>query len=184
MRVLVCRKSVSTRFAYLRYVNCQNVIARAHIALAQSNAVTTDETPLRSWEELAVELACRSFEFASGASNRGSSPAAEARVTRVIRMVESCPAAEHGLSALAREGRLSRYHFLRTFQQLTGLTPHQYVLRSRLRLAAIRLLSEPSLIIDVAHDCGFGDVSNFNHAFRAEFGLSPRAYRTRPRNTS
>jgi AraC family transcriptional regulator len=32
-------------------------------------------------------------------------------------------------------------------------------------------------VIDIALDCGFGDVSNFNHAFRAEFGVSPRIYR-------
>jgi len=33
-------------------------------------------------------------------------------------------------------------------------------------------------LLDVACDSGFGDVSNFNRAFRAEFGVSPRAYRT------
>ena len=30
----------------------------------------------------------------------------------------------------------------------------------------------------MALDGGFGDVSNFNHAFRAEFGVSPRIYRS------
>ena len=34
-------------------------------------------------------------------------------------------------------------------------------------------------VLDIALQCGFGDVSNFNRAFRAEFGLSPRAYRLR-----
>jgi len=34
-------------------------------------------------------------------------------------------------------------------------------------------------ILDVALDAGFGDVSNFNHAFRGEFGVSPRRYRQR-----
>jgi len=70
------------------------------------------------------------------------------------------------------------YHFFRTFEGLTGTTPHQYLLRIRLRRAALRLRTEPTPILDVALDCGFGDVSNFNHAFRAEFGLSPRAYRS------
>jgi AraC-like DNA-binding protein len=42
----------------------------------------------------------------------------------------------------------------------------------------MRLASEPGKILDIALDCGFGDVSNFNRAFRAEFGVSPRAYRT------
>jgi AraC family transcriptional regulator len=85
-------------------------------------------------------------------------------------MIESRPDAQHGLTALAREARLNRYHFLRIFQQLTGLTPHQYVLRARLVL-------EPAWVLDIALDSGFGDVSNFNHAFRAEFGVTPRAYR-------
>jgi AraC-like DNA-binding protein len=32
-------------------------------------------------------------------------------------------------------------------------------------------------VLDIAYDCGFGDVSNFNRAFRSEFGLSPRAWK-------
>jgi AraC family transcriptional regulator len=39
------------------------------------------------------------------------------------------------------------------------------------------LATEPARILDVALDAGFGDVSNFNRAFRAEFGVSPRFYR-------
>ena len=35
-----------------------------------------------------------------------------------------------------------------------------------------------SKVLDIAFDSGFGDVSNFNRAFRAEFGVSPRAYRS------
>jgi AraC-like DNA-binding protein len=81
------------------------------------------------------------------------------------------------LGGLAEEAGLSPYHFLRTFERLTGLTPHQYILRARLREAARRLAIQRARVIDIALDCGFGDVSNFNRAFRAEFGVSPRAYR-------
>jgi AraC family transcriptional regulator len=130
-----------------------------------------------AWEEIGIELAARALEISGGQPNRGSLPAAEGRVTRIVRMIESRPDAEHRLCALAREAKLSRYHFLRIFQQLTGLTPHQYILRARLRRAATRLLLEPARVLDIALDCGFGDVSNFNHAFRAEFGLNPRSYR-------
>lgn len=130
------------------------------------------------WEEMGVELAARTLEMASGGGpSRLSSAAAEARVTRVVRIIESCLDVEHGLSALAQEAKLSRYHFLRVFQQLTGLTPHRYIRRTRLRQAATRLLLESSHVVDIALDSGFGDVSNFNHAFREEFGVSPRAYR-------
>ncbi|HEX4229428.1 MAG TPA: AraC family transcriptional regulator [Bryobacteraceae bacterium] len=35
--------------------------------------------------------------------------------------------------------------------------------------------TEPAKILDIARDCGFGDISNFNRTFRAEFGVNPRA---------
>ena len=81
------------------------------------------------------------------------------------------------MARLADAAALSPYHFLRTFDNLTGVTPHQYVLRARLRDAAVRLVRESGSVLDIALDCGFGDISNFNRAFRSEFGVSPRAYR-------
>jgi AraC-like DNA-binding protein len=100
-----------------------------------------------------------------------------ARVTRTVRTIERHLDAGLALGSLARDAGLSPYHFLRTFERLTGVTPHQYILRARLREAAMRLAAEPARVIDIALDCGFGDVSNFNRAFRTEFGVSPRAYR-------
>jgi AraC-like DNA-binding protein len=92
-------------------------------------------------------------------------------------MIERHPDAGLTLGSLARQVGLSPYHFLRTFERLTGVTPHQYVLRARLREAAMRIAAERARVLDIALDCGFGDVSNFNHAFRTEFGVSPRFYR-------
>jgi AraC family transcriptional regulator len=75
---------------------------------------------------------------------------------------------------------MSPFHFLRVFRQVTGLTPHQYLLRTRLREAATRLAAGQERILDIALASGFEDLSNFNHAFRAEFGVSPRVYRMAP----
>jgi AraC family transcriptional regulator len=155
-------------------------LARNSLELASSS-----NAGLTEWEDISVELAARALEVANGGEpNQGSLPAGEARVTRIVRMIESRPDAQHGLTALAREARLSRYHFLRIFRQLTGLTPHQYVLRARLRRAATRLVLEPARVLDIALDSGFGDASNFNHAFRAEFGVSPRSYRKNARHSA
>jgi AraC family transcriptional regulator len=96
-----------------------------------------------------------------------------------VRAIERRPDATVGLGSLAREAGLSPYHFLRTFERLAGITPHQYVRRARLREAASRLVSNNEKVLDIALDCGFGDVSNFNHAFRSEFGINPLRWKAR-----
>lgn len=147
------------------------VIARASAALG--GAADT------SWEELGIELAGLTAQLDRGVVQEagGASAAAIARVTRVVRTIERDPDSPHDLSALAHEARLSPYHFLRTFQWVTGVTPHQYLLRLRIRRAAVRLMMESAKIVEIALECGFGDVSNFNRTFRAEFGVSPRDWR-------
>ena len=125
-------------------------------------------------------MAARAVQVAGGLTpgpGAGTS-AATARVTRAVRRIERHADDGLTLAHLAREAGLSTYHFLRIFERLTGATPHQYVMRARLREAAVRLTGAAGRVLDVAFDSGFGDLSNFNRAFRAEFGVSPRAYRT------
>jgi AraC family transcriptional regulator len=131
-------------------------------------------------EELSIQVAARAMQIERGVGPRrtAAAPSSLARVTRVVRMVENDADIPQDLSSLAQIARLSAYHFLRTFEGVTGVTPHQYLLRLRLRRAAIRLRSESARISDIALDCGFGDISNFNRTFRAEFGVSPRTYRS------
>ena len=146
------------------------------VARAAAGAVDSAPVP---WPELTLTLAARALELSSGAPICTSSPPlnAEARVTRTIRTIERRLDARLTLDGIARTARLSPYHFLRTFERLTGTTPHQYVLRARLREAARRLVSGAGKVVDISFDCGFGDVSNFNRAFRTEFGQSPRSFR-------
>jgi AraC-like DNA-binding protein len=98
-------------------------------------------------------------------------------VADAIHAIEHQPDDPLTLDILASHARLSPYHFLRTFTAVCGVTPHQYVRRARLTRAAARLIAEDTRVIDIALESGFGDVSNFNRAFREEFGVSPRAYR-------
>lgn len=137
-----------------------------------------------AWDELALSLAVRTLRLAAGMPAQDASavpPATLARVMQVLQRVDETPEADLGIERLARLAGLSPYHFLRTFERATGSTPHQYVLRARLRAAAQRLADEPAKIVDIALESGFDDVSNFNRAFRAEFGASPRAFRARVR---
>lgn len=162
------------------------LVARACAGLVGSGAVSSDETATTGlrWEEFGLQLAAQAAQLASGLAAGASDvlPSAAARITRALRMIERNPHARLTLARLAREAGLSPYHFLRTFERVTGVTPHQYILRARLREAATRLAAEPAKILDIALDCGFGDVSNFNHAFRAEFGASPRGFKLQHRS--
>ncbi len=135
------------------------------------------------WEELGIRLAERAIQADRDLEPDRSAvtPAAIARVTRIVRMIEERRGDTLTIVSLAREAGLSPFHFLRMFEKLTGVTPHQYLRRARLRTAAALLTNGSAKVLDVALDAGFGDVSNFNHAFRAEFGVSPRAYRERRR---
>ena len=138
-----------------------------------------DEMP---WDELSVMVAGTTLRVSAGlsSSDRRSSPLnADARVVHAVRTIDRYPASAWTLNRLANVSGLSLYHFLRTFDRITGVTPHQYVLRARLRHAAVRLVRESGGILDLALDCGFGDISNFTRAFRNEFGASPRRYRER-----
>ena len=134
------------------------------------------------WEELGVRIAAAAARCAAAPSRAPRSPAnAERGVARAVRLIERDPCAPLALQALADEAKLSRFHFVRAFARVTGLTPHRYVTRTRLRRAAVRLAANDTRVIDVALDCGYRDVSNFNHAFRAEFGTTPLEHRDRLR---
>lgn len=130
------------------------------------------------FEELAHGFALAVLDVAA---DRGGSPAASAsderRISSVIRFIEANIVEPLPLKLLASEAKMSTFHFLRVFKQITSVTPHQYLLRARLRDAAIRLRSTRRPILEIALDCGFRDLSNFNHAFRAEFGANPTGFR-------
>jgi AraC family transcriptional regulator len=149
-------------------------------ARACAGALEAGETV---WGELAAELAVATLK-AAGALTHAEPPAsatAWSRVAQTVRLIDDTPGAPHTLTSLAAAAGLSEFYFLRTFQRVSGVTPHQYVLRARLRAAALRLHDDNAKVVDIALDCGFNDLSNFNHAFRAEFASSPRAWRARGR---
>lgn len=131
-----------------------------------------------SWEELSIRLAAQVITLANSVPQAPDVPVSTiAHVTRAVRMIENELSSRISLRQLARQAGLSPYHFLRSFERVTGVTPHQYLRRARLRGAATRIRNERARVLDVALDCGFGDVSNFNRAFHREFGVNPLSFR-------
>jgi AraC-like DNA-binding protein len=81
------------------------------------------------------------------------------------------------LETTAKAAGVSSFHFLRLFSNVLGVTPHQYLVRARLRHAARLLADDPRSITDIAFDVGFGDLSNFVRTFHRAAGVSPRRFR-------
>jgi AraC family transcriptional regulator len=98
-------------------------------------------------------------------------------VLEAIRYVESGFERPNQLEDMARIAGMSKYHFLRVFRKLAGVTPYQYLLAARMRRAALGLASSRRPVLAIALDSGFGDLSTFNNRFRVTFGLTPTQYR-------
>ena len=81
------------------------------------------------------------------------------------------------LQAAAAQSGLSAWHFLRLFARVVGVTPHQYLLRARLRRAAQLLAGDERPVTEVAFEAGFADLSNFVRSFHRAAGLAPRHFR-------
>jgi len=81
------------------------------------------------------------------------------------------------LARVAKRSGISAFHFLRVFANVLGVTPHQYLVRARLKHAARLLADEERAVTDIALDVGFADLSNFVRSFRRAAGVSPREFR-------
>ncbi len=81
----------------------------------------------------------------------------------------------------ARSVGLSRRQFAELFRKVTGQSWRQYVLGLRLKHATELLAGTDRSVSAVAFECGFADLSNFHHSFKAVHGCSPLSYREQRR---
>ena len=101
------------------------------------------------------------------------------RVQNVVRHVEAHFDHPCSLALLADIAGVSRYHFVRIFSHVVGVTPNQYLIQVRMRAAADLLLTSKAPIAQVIFDVGFNDISYFYACFRETFRCTPRQWRFR-----
>jgi AraC-like DNA-binding protein len=130
-------------------------------------------------DEIGQIFAGRFVEVVSGKARKQARPSARdrRRAVEAALWIDDNSNREVDLEDAARQAGLSPFHFLRLFSAVLGVTPHQYLVRSRLRHAA-RLLSDDAIAVtDIAYDVGFGDLSNFVRTFHRAAGVSPTKFR-------
>jgi AraC-like DNA-binding protein len=99
-----------------------------------------------------------------------------ARSLDYIRSLEAEGSPNVSLDALAEVAGLSKYHFLRQFSQVVGMTPGAYLRTLRLCHAARKLRTTDMPILEVALSVGFADHPSFSRAFARHMGMTPSEY--------
>jgi AraC family transcriptional regulator len=107
----------------------------------------------------------------------GLPPMAICRAEQLIAEAMDNPnSASPTLRELAATASVSTNHFIRSFRQMRGTTPHQLVMTRRCQ-RAMDLLRQPDLTVaDVSDAAGYSSPAYFIASFRQQLGVTPGAY--------
>lgn len=140
------------------------------------------ETQRIGWEALLIarltEIAVATLRLARRLS--AATPASEDSASRVARYVVRLKTefyASGTLDDAARSVGLSRRRFTELFREIAGESWRNHVRQLRLAYAAQLLTATRRSVTAIAFECGFEDLSHFNHSFKKSYGLAPMAYR-------
>jgi AraC family transcriptional regulator len=98
------------------------------------------------------------------------------RVNRAIDHITRNLARPLKLDAVAKVAAFSPFHFHRIFRAMVGETLLDFVKRTRLERALYLMSHGPKPLTEIALDVGFNSSSDFSRSFKAQFGVSPRAF--------
>jgi AraC family transcriptional regulator len=113
-------------------------------------------------------------EAAAPAAGEALSPGV---LSRLVRHIEGHLDAELRVEDLARLAGLSRSHFSRAFQRMTGEAPQRFILKRRLCRARDLISAGAPNLARVAVEAGFSSQAHMTTAFRKELGVTPSRYR-------
>lgn len=128
-----------------------------------------------------VMLAFEEFSNLRAPMLRSTNRVSHRKIARSVDYIRSLdagegPPANPSLDELAEVAGLSKYHFLRQFSQVVGMTPGAYLRTLRLCHAARKLRTTNLPIVEVALSVGFADHPSFSRAFARHMGMTPSEY--------
>ncbi len=108
----------------------------------------------------------------------------QGRMERVVDFIHTHLTEEIDRERLAKLAHLSLGAFSRFFHSRTGKTVPEYVNEVRIGRACRMLAEDAGNITDIAMDCGYRNLANFNRRFREVMGTTPSAYRQKFRGVA
>jgi AraC-like DNA-binding protein len=99
-------------------------------------------------------------------------------------MLESSYMDQPDLKAISSMSCLSIPQLIRQFKSVFYITPHQYLIRIRLKRAVELLYHTNKPVHEITWRCGFENMSAFCRAFKSEYGVQPARYRKSGETTS
>ena len=99
------------------------------------------------------------------------------RLRRVLDYIGDNLNADLSLAVLSEVSGLSRYHFSRAFQRVTGLSPHAFVIDRRIERAKALIVGHDLPLAEIAKQCGFNTHGQFSTMFKRLTGLKPSQWR-------
>lgn len=78
---------------------------------------------------------------------------------------------------LANEVHLSSSYFMACFKRITGLSVVEYINRIKIKAACDMLINQSASVSEVAFECGYANLSNFNRHFKRIVGCPPIEYK-------
>ena len=150
------------------------------IGLSLKHALQTNPDGSQFYmESLSIALAAHLLQNYAAhdlpSTTHGSLPVA--KIQRAMDYINSALSTKLSLKAIAETVGMSQYYFCRSFKQVTGMTPWQYVVQQRIN-AAKQLLKKPHIsVVETSRLLGFSTQSQFTTFFRRHTGISPTAYR-------
>lgn len=104
-------------------------------------------------------------------------------VERVVSYMRANLAEPLDLDQLSKVAIMSKFHFLRVFEGITGTTPHHFMACLRIQRAKELLISSDETILQICLEVGYSSPSSFSTTFGLLVGVSPKEFReagTRP----
>lgn len=161
-------------FTFKQTVVFDNVLKNNLLSVI--NVANTKENTSFPISELFIEMIEALFNRNSDNSfDEISNLKRDSLITKATNFIDATIEEQLTLDDICNELNISKYHFIRMFKKQVGMTPYQYMLDSKIKLAC-KDLELGVDILNIVEKYGFYDLSHFHKRFKGVFGLTPFEY--------